>query len=220
MAGKLSAANRGKHWTELFWPKVERKGQDECWPWLAARHKNGYGALNCHYERGTGNYAHRASWVIHNGDIPNGMWVLHKCDNPPCVNPGHLWLGTHLENMADMSNKGRSLSGERHLSRTHPERVPRGDKHYRRLNPEKGPRGDTHRSRTRPDSIQRGEQCSIAKLTEAQVRDIRLSVASGKRVAHIANDYPQVSKDYLYSIVHMRAWKHVTETEHSNGNST
>jgi hypothetical protein len=60
--------------------------------------------------------AHRVSWTIHNGPIPDSLYVLHKCDNPPCSNPDHLFLGTHLENIADMVAKGRHVGARRAAS--------------------------------------------------------------------------------------------------------
>lgn len=86
---------------ERFWAKVE-KGPD-CWEWKAFRNK-GYGKFTYN---GRMYLAHRLSWILTNGPIPDGLGVLHSCDNPPCVNPDHLFLGTQLDNMRDASNKGR-----------------------------------------------------------------------------------------------------------------
>ena len=86
-----------------FWPKVHKtKG---CWVWTGElEHGHGYGQISVRdKKRG----AHRVSWEIHNGPIPKGMWVLHKCDNMKCVNPYHLFLGTNADNMRDKVNKGR-----------------------------------------------------------------------------------------------------------------
>lgn len=88
----------------LFWPKVQR-GQG-CWEWQAALRSTGYGEV---YWPGHGRKkiaAHRASWLIHYGDIPDGLWVLHKCDNKLCVRPDHLFLGTHRDNVDDAVRKG------------------------------------------------------------------------------------------------------------------
>lgn len=76
--------------------------QDGCWQWNGATQK-GYGALLFMRKNIR---AHRASWILHNGQIPDSMHVLHKCDNPPCSNPEHLFLGSHKDNMKDMRSKG------------------------------------------------------------------------------------------------------------------
>lgn len=94
--------------TERFWPKVDRTGgPDDCWLWKARRLPSGYGMLRG--DEGRDVYAHRFSWEIHSGQaIPDGWVICHKCDNPPCVNPAHLFLGTVLDNNRDCIAKGRS----------------------------------------------------------------------------------------------------------------
>lgn len=87
---------------ERFWAKVLKT--ESCWLWTASRWDNGYGRLNVH---GEDTPAHRFSWQLHRGEIPDKLWVLHKCDVRQCVNPAHLFLGTPKDNMVDKCEKGR-----------------------------------------------------------------------------------------------------------------
>lgn len=92
-----------------FWSKVERFEPSKCWPWMAGTLSNGYGyfripgtrILNCRF------LAHRISWMISHGPIPDGLFACHSCDNPPCCNPDHIFIGTQKENISDMMAKGR-----------------------------------------------------------------------------------------------------------------
>jgi hypothetical protein len=90
-----------------FWSKVDIISGDECWGWTDSIRNRRYGRLGINDKQVNAN---RVSWVIHFGAIPEGMHVLHHCDNPSCVNPEHLFLGTHQDNMADMKRKGRAIS--------------------------------------------------------------------------------------------------------------
>ncbi|MBA7693007.1 hypothetical protein ES703_101582 [subsurface metagenome] len=91
-----------KDLSTVFWSKVlKTKG---CWLWLASCHDFGYGHLR---HGGKDLKAHRVAWELTNGPIPDGMQVLHSCDNPVCVNPSHLFLGTQQVNITDMMQKGR-----------------------------------------------------------------------------------------------------------------
>ena len=93
--------------THVFWKHVIVR--DGCWGWKAFRDRKGYARMNvrtAEWHRSIS--AHRVSWVIHNGDIPAEMNVLHHCDNPECSNPAHLYLGTHEQNMRDMKERGRA----------------------------------------------------------------------------------------------------------------
>ncbi len=107
---------------ERFWGKADKRGPDECWEWNAAKDNAGYGWF---YLCGKMYRAHRISWVVENGSIPEGKLILHKCDNPPCVNPGHFFIGVQKDNVLDMERKSRAShpSGAFHGSRTHPEKL-------------------------------------------------------------------------------------------------
>lgn len=100
-----------------FWDRVNKT--DGCWKWTASKNLRGYGQLTfgsrTDKSRNTVS-AHRLSWMINVGDIPSKMCVLHKCDNPPCVRPEHLYVGTHQDNMRDRDSKGRNaqVAGEQH----------------------------------------------------------------------------------------------------------
>jgi hypothetical protein len=83
-----------------------------CWEWKGKRNSGGYGFMSLPGKATA--LMHRAAYRLFVGEIPKGMGVLHRCDNPPCINPDHLWVGTDLDNHSDMVAKGRSLKGEKH----------------------------------------------------------------------------------------------------------
>jgi len=93
-----------------FWEKVDVRGKDDCWEWTGTKSHRKYGNF-WFVETVIG--AHRFSWMMDNGEIPEGMYVCHKCDNPGCVNPSHLFLGNCTDNMQDAAKKGRIARGER-----------------------------------------------------------------------------------------------------------
>ncbi len=97
----------GKTTEDRFWEKVQKT--DDCWIWLGAK-SGGRGYISI---SGKMVSAPRFSFMLHKGDIPKNICVCHTCDNPACVNPQHLWLGTHSQNMEDMVRKGR-IKGEKH----------------------------------------------------------------------------------------------------------
>lgn len=96
----------GKEYDKRVKTKIRTYSLDtgSCWEWQKSKNPCGYGQLKY---RGILERAHRISWIVFKGSIPEGMSVLHTCDNPGCVNPNHLWLGTQGDNMKDMHNKGR-----------------------------------------------------------------------------------------------------------------
>jgi len=97
-----------------FWAKVEKT--DRCWNWTGAIFAKGYGLLGYNGHNFT---VHRFSWVIHNGPIPDNKWVLHHCDNPKCVKPEHLYLGTAQDNADDMVARGRQRKPAKECKQGH-----------------------------------------------------------------------------------------------------
>lgn len=106
---------------ERFWEKVDKSG--DCWVWTRSTNGSGYGQITMP-RAGAPMLAHRVSWLLHYGPIPAGLFVCHRCDNPPCIRPEHLFLGTNRDNSRDMGAKGRAGATR------HPERVPRGAEWY------------------------------------------------------------------------------------------
>lgn len=109
---------------DRFWEKVDKRGPDDCWPWTGAQDGHGYGTLQIGtQDKPYPEKAPRVSYVLHCGAIPDGALVCHRCDNPICVNPAHLWLGTHTDNITDCYAKerrdpppGHGRTGENHPS--------------------------------------------------------------------------------------------------------
>lgn len=135
--------------------------------------------------------AHRIAWQVAKGEIPNGLCVLHRCDNPGCVNPGHLWLGTSADNNRDRNAKGRQASGER----TKPWTRAKGDRNASRLYPERRPKGDRHWN---------------ARLTIQDVRDIHQALDDGVSQKACAARYG-VAPQSIGKIVHGIRWRHVSK---------
>jgi hypothetical protein len=145
---------------QRFWAKVAKGAPGECWEWTAARSLEGYGR----FRLGTGAVnAHRVSWQLaHPGvELTADDYICHTCDNPPCMNPAHLFKGDVRVNTADMVAKGRQSQGAAHAAANRP---PRGDDHYARKDPSRVPRGDARFN---------------TKLPDAKVAELRTRYAAG-----------------------------------------
>jgi hypothetical protein len=94
---------------DWYWSFVERKGPDECWPWLRGLDHGGYGRMKD--KESNEEKSHRIAWTLTNGTVPDGLVVRHSCDNPPCCNPAHLLIGTSAENTADRDERDRQVKG-------------------------------------------------------------------------------------------------------------
>ncbi len=160
-----------------FWRKVDQPHVDSCWPWTGLKNEDGYG-IACG-PTGRNVYAHRWSWELLRGPIPDGMCVLHRCDNPPCCNPTHLFLGDRTDNAIDKTEKGR---------------VPRGAAHWTALHPEL--------------ITTRGERQYGAKLTDDDVRAIRTRAGSGEAQRKVARAFG-ISQGHVSNIVRHLKWGHV-----------
>jgi len=138
-----------------------------CWVWMGSKYGKGYGKI-CMNGRNTS--AHRVSWMLNRGPIPDGLCVLHKCDNPPCVNPKHLFIGTLKDNAQDCVLKGR-----------------------------KPDRGYMHQ----------GERSAKAKLTNAQVLEMRrLNTEEGVKAPTLAKQFG-INVNHCYDILYRVCWKHI-----------
>lgn len=163
---------------QRFWKKVRKT--ETCWIWTASKRGKGYGAFS--YTRDgkmIQDRAHRYSWEIHRGTIPDGLCVLHNCpggDNPACVNPAHLFLGTKKQNNEDMMQKGRYNRA--------------------RATPQQG------------SKYERGEKHHAARLTAEIVREIRDARESGESFGSLSRRY-ELSIGHVFRIATRKAWTHV-----------
>ena len=109
------SAHTPENFPHRFWVRVDKRGADECWPWIGVHDEKGRGKVHLRWEsrepegkkRSVIRHASIVAWELTHGAIPQGQLVCHRCDNPPCCNPSHLFLGTQKENLRDCIRKGR-----------------------------------------------------------------------------------------------------------------
>lgn len=176
----------GTHFADVdiirFWSKVDRREDDECWPWIAASaDRAGYGVFKLH---GRSLRAHRVALALSLGIVPDGLLTMHRCDNPPCCNPKHLIVGTSKENTADMLTKGRNNF------------TPCDSAHFNI---------GEWRARNLPF---KGSSHPMAKLTEKTVRQIKLARANGISGVDCATAFG--CSTYTVSNINLgKQWRHV-----------
>ncbi|KKM18276.1 hypothetical protein LCGC14_1667300 [marine sediment metagenome] len=169
---------------DRFWSKVEVKNPDECWNWKAGKTSDGYGIFYVGWidKKPIREYAHRLMWELNFVQIPKGLQVLHKCDNPPCVNPAHLFCGTQGDNVRDAVSKGRLIPD-----------IEKAKSVFR----------------NNPELQARGERQGSSKLTAKQVSEIRLEYA-GKYITQreLAKKYG-VRQVTIWAILQRKTWDHI-----------
>lgn len=162
----------------------------ECYEWTGGVTNKGYGKLKIN---GKTMLAHRVSWIIENGPIPNNLWVLHRCDNPLCTRAEHLFLGTAADNSADMVSKGRQSRGLKHsLSKRGTEA-----------------RGDSNGARLHPERLARGAANPATKLTKEQVLEIRRLRSAENISASKVGVIFGVAKSTILRIEKRHIWAHL-----------
>lgn len=208
-----------------FEQHCNKRGEDDCWEWGGPRTRHGYGMLHCGGRR---SMAHRFSWMIENGPIEDGIVVMHKCDNPPCVNPRHLAVGTHADNMRDMVAKGRHGAGGQHGIKHHAARFTEADviairtsaKPHAELGRQYGVTPQTiayvrHKGWAsvelapvpyeRGQSGLKGASNPTSLLDDQKVREIRASTDKPKILAAKYG----VTTDCIRHVIRRKSWKHV-----------
>lgn len=180
---------------ERFWAKTKPIGATGCLEWAGKVNEHGYGRFWLPTRPRRAVFAHRHAWELRCGEIPDGLHVLHRCDNPRCVLAdaddvkSHLYLGTPRDNAQDRIRHGR----------------PHGSVSM----PERSPRGARHGSKTKPWAVVKGEQHGRAELNAGEVTEIRAKYAQGERTqVSLAREYG-ISQPHTSAIIRRCAWRHI-----------
>lgn len=180
MPARISEDERARRLPGRFWKRVAVNvtNPDACWEWTGYK-PNGYGRITI--KRGKIMLAHRLAYELFYGPIgTDALCVCHACDNPGCVRPDHLWLGTLADNTADMVAKGRATRNTSALW-----------------------------LRRRRETAPKGEASARSKVTESEVRAMRALRAEGVGIREIARRYPHMSRRGIQFILRGRTWGHV-----------
>jgi hypothetical protein len=161
-----------------FWNKVDKRSPDECWHWKGHIMKGGYGTFSAQYKTLK---PHRIAYAAYYNVDPGNYLVCHHCDNPPCCNPLHLFLGTYADNRADCDAKGRTGRAI-------------------------GINSGAHK---KPHRIARGEQQGHALLTAKDVLAIRSEYATGNITQKQLGEKFRVSRSTIKMVVNRNNWKHI-----------
>lgn len=168
---------------QRFWNKVSKS--EGCWLWTAGHDQKGYGIF---YFGHKNERASHVSLILAGRSVPAGMDVCHTCDNPPCVRPDHLFIGTRSDNMKDCASKGR-LNFQ--------------------TNPEILLRGDAHPARLHPELLARGERNGRASLTVEMVLEIRRLRKESHFTYQKIADTLRISKGAVSCVLNGQTWRHI-----------